>query len=143
MVLDTPEIDWKPELSVLMQEMEPGIYQEVQNSSDTTDSLVIQSEPLQASSLAAHLQQAINQLKADPNYKISREKTKKLTIKGELSSFPALLKTYRITAKGKRLELAQLFVAEGERVRLLSYASTRSAHTKRFIKALNSLKLKF
>lgn len=90
--MDTPEIDWKPELSVLMQEVEPGIYQEVQNSSDTTDSLVIQSEPLQASSLAAHLQQAINQLKADPNYKVTREKTKKLKIEAESTSFPALLR---------------------------------------------------
>lgn len=93
-------------------------------------------------SLSAYVQKSINQLKLQ-GIKLMKEQTKKTEVWGQSSEISTILKTYNVQLEQDTLTVAQFFVARGNSVLLLSYASEDEKNTKAFIKQLSSLQLTF
>lgn len=145
--LETENFSWSPELKVTLQQLPPTewgdlVYQQQGEETSGLDTLVLASEINQETSLAAYVQNAINQLKTQW-YILGGEKTKKTEIKWTFDHHSAILKTYHITNQDVALEVAQMFVEHGNTVLMLSYASDVPDHTETFSKELSSLRLNF
>ena len=143
MSLEAFDLTWTPKLKVKMQlaDEEPGVfyvYQEIADSFENLDTLIIAQETGVLLSLPGYAQNAINQLKTE-GYLLSGEAAKKLTLRSNGRSSSALLKKYRLWNNERSLEVAQVFILEEDRIRILSYMSDEPSHIKNFISQLSSL----
>jgi len=124
------------------------MFQEIADEwNNDLDTLVIASDTTNAgttsTNLSSYVQTSINHLKLIWWYDLSKEKSKKTSVGEWSNAHPAILKTFNIVSDWKQLSVAQLFVEKSSSVLMLSYASTESSHTKRFISELSSIQTNF
>lgn len=152
--IQSDDITWKPNLKADMQVISFNenngdmVFQEISKNEDddNLDTLVIASDDelpkTTDASLSSYVQTSINHLKLIWWYDLSKEKSKKTSVVWEGANvYPAILKTFNIVSDETELSVAQFYIEKNKTVFMLSYASSDSSHTKKFVNELSSLKM--